>query len=62
MMPLMGKIITGDREAYSYLPKSVDAFLTATELATIMAEKGLENIKINKKAFGTVAIISGEKP
>ena len=58
----MGKIITGDREAYSYLPKSVDVFLTATELATIMAENGFENIKIKKKALGTVAIISGEKP
>lgn len=62
IMPLMGKIITGDREAYSYLPKSVDVFLTATELATIMEENGFENIKIKKKALGTVAIISGEKP
>ena len=62
MMPLMGRIITGDREAYSYLPKSVDVFFTASEVAAIMGEKGIKNIKINKKAFGTVAIISGEKP
>ena len=60
-MPLMGKIITGNREAYSYLPKSVDVFLTASELATIMRKTGLKNIKINKRALGTVAIISGEK-
>ena len=60
-MPLMGKIITGNREAYSYLPKSVDVFLTASELAKIMQENGLKNIKINKRALGTVAIISGEK-
>ena len=60
-MPLMGKIITGNREAYSYLPKSLDVFLTASELATIMRKNGLKNIKINKRALGTVAIISGEK-
>ena len=61
VMPAIGKIVTGDREAYSYLPKSVDAFFTASEIACLMTATGLKNIQINKKALGTVAIISGEK-
>ena len=59
--PILGSILAGDREAYTYLPDSVGNFMTATELADIMTNSGLKNIVIKKFALGSVAILIGEK-
>ncbi len=60
--PLLGSLIAGDREAYTYLPKSVENFLSATELDQAMRNAGLQNIRHKKLGLGTVAIHIGEKP
>lgn len=59
--PLLGALFAGDLEAYTYLPKSVEKFLGAGELAEIIEGIGLRNISIKSLALGTVVIISGEK-
>ena len=59
--PWIGSIFARDREAYSYLPKSVQEFLSATELASILEEEGLTNVYFKDLALGTVAIHMGEK-
>ena len=61
IMPWFGAMLAGDREAYTYLPESVQGFLSASELACSMHVVGLRNISIRKLALGTVAIINGEK-
>ena len=59
--PWLGAIFAGDREAYTYLPQSVQGFISAGDLATSMKEAGLLNVTYRKLALGTVAIHVGVK-
>ena len=59
--PWLGAIFGGDREAYTYLPESVQGFLTAGEVAATMRDAGLANVTYRKLALGTVAIHVGDK-
>ena len=59
--PWLGVIFGGDREAYTYLPESVQGFLTAGEVAAMMRDAGLSNVTYRKLALGTVAVHVGEK-
>ncbi|MBM3934680.1 MAG: bifunctional demethylmenaquinone methyltransferase/2-methoxy-6-polyprenyl-1,4-benzoquinol methylase UbiE [SAR202 cluster bacterium] len=59
--PWMGALFAGEREAYTYLPESVQGFMSARELADLMRNAGLQNVRIKKLAMGTVAILAGEK-
>jgi len=59
--PYIGGLLAGDKEAYTYLPESVQSFMTASDLAEVMADTGLGEISVNRVALGTVAIISGKK-
>ena len=60
--PWLGGALAGDREAYTYLPESVQGFLSAKRLASMMEQAGFSNVAHRKLALGTVAIIVGEKP
>jgi len=62
VVPLMGRVVTGDGDAYSYLPASVAAFPRADELAAIMAGAGLTNVRYRRFGFGAVALHVGEVP
>ena len=60
--PWLGAVLAGDREAYTYLPESVQAFMSADELTALMEEAGLRNVTYRTLALGSVAIHAGEKP
>tara|TARA_B100000949_G_scaffold193214_1_gene177446 strand:- start:226 stop:495 length:270 start_codon:yes stop_codon:yes gene_type:complete len=59
--PWLGAILARDREAYTYLPESVEKFYSARELSEIMHKEGFEEVSIRRLAFGSVAIISGRR-
>ena len=59
--PILGSIFAGEREAYDYLPQSVQGFITASELAIAMEKGGLKDVNVDLKALGSVAIVSGGK-
>ena len=61
IIPFLGGLLTGERDAYTYLPESTQKFLRAEELAVHMAAVGFKNINFEIKMFGTVAIHWGEK-
>ena len=61
IIPLIGGLLTGERDAYTYLPESTQQFLRAEELAVHIAAVGFENINFEIKMFGTVAIHWGVK-
>ena len=61
-VPWMGSLIGGSREAYTYLPESVQHYVTAEELAAMMEGIGLRGVEFRKMGLGTVAIHAGEKP
>ena len=62
LVPLVGGIIAKDRTAYTYLPQSVDTFIDAEELATILRDSGLSGVGYQRLGFGTVCIHWGDKP
>lgn len=62
VIPLLGGLLSGFKDAYHYLPDSTEGFLTAEELAVRMAAVGFKSINFKRLMFGTIAIHSGEKP
>ncbi len=60
VVPALGRVVTGETEAYAYLPVSVEAFPSAEELAAIMARVGLTNVRYRRVGLGGVAIHVGE--
>lgn len=61
VMPLVGGALTGDITAYRYLPKSVAAFPSSTQLVMLMRRAGLTNTHVTMLGGGTVAIHAGVK-
>ncbi len=61
IVPLMGAVLAGDRESYAYLPDSVEVFLTAGRLVSLMEEAGLTDVTHRKLALGIVAVLAGTK-
>jgi len=61
VIPLLGTLITGQREAYTYLPESTEKFLYAEQLASAMREAGFTNVAFRRRMLGTIAIHWGEK-
>jgi demethylmenaquinone methyltransferase/2-methoxy-6-polyprenyl-1,4-benzoquinol methylase len=59
MAPFVGTAF-GKRQAYSYLPHSLEGFPSAEELAETMRRVGLANVTVRRLALGAVALHSGE--
>jgi len=61
VIPLVGGLLSGFRDAYSYLPDSTEGFVTAEEMAVRMAAVGFKKIMFERLMFNTIAIHWGEK-
>lgn len=61
LAPLVGGLLTGDRDAYEYLPRSVKRFMSPPDLADVMAAAGLRQVTWRTMMLGTVAIHVGTK-
>jgi demethylmenaquinone methyltransferase/2-methoxy-6-polyprenyl-1,4-benzoquinol methylase len=61
IVPFLGGLISGDREAYTYLPKSTQKFVEPDELQRLMEQAGLRNVIYRLRMMGTVAIHVGTK-
>jgi demethylmenaquinone methyltransferase/2-methoxy-6-polyprenyl-1,4-benzoquinol methylase len=59
MVPLIGAIVARDRAAYTYLPSSVERFVTPAELAELMGQAGLRAVRYRRLALGTIALHVG---
>ncbi|HEX8990098.1 MAG TPA: ubiquinone/menaquinone biosynthesis methyltransferase [Anaerolineales bacterium] len=62
VIPAVGGLIAGSRQAYAYLPDSTEKFLSAEELAARMASAGFQNVGFRILMFGTIAIHWGVRP
>ena len=60
-MPLIGKKITGDKDAYTYLVESIRQFPTQPELVQMFSEVGFSRVKYRNLSNGIVALHSGWK-
>jgi demethylmenaquinone methyltransferase/2-methoxy-6-polyprenyl-1,4-benzoquinol methylase len=61
VVPLLGRLIAGDPDAYSYLPSSMRRFPPPHELALIMRRAGLKNVRYRQFTMGAAAVHYGDK-
>jgi demethylmenaquinone methyltransferase/2-methoxy-6-polyprenyl-1,4-benzoquinol methylase len=61
LVPLVGRMISKDRRAYSYLPESIAAVAQGEEMLEIMRKAGFKNCRFKRMTFGTCTIYLGEK-
>ena len=62
MLPKIGGWISGDAEAYAYLPKSVARFFRPEELASVLAKVGYSQVHYRLMTLGSVALHLGVRP
>ena len=61
VLPRIGAMISGDRDAYTYLPKSVARFFPPEELKELMSKSGFAEMEARVWTGGTVALHTGRK-
>ena len=61
VLPTIGGIISGDKEAYKYLPSSVEEFDEKVNLTEIFYKAGFANVESYNFTFGTVQVVIGTK-
>jgi demethylmenaquinone methyltransferase/2-methoxy-6-polyprenyl-1,4-benzoquinol methylase len=61
IIPILGSLLTGEREAYNYLPDTTENFVTAEDLSSRMTKAGFKNVNFQRLMFETIAIHWGEK-
>ena len=62
IIPMLGKVVTGDSSAYRYLPTSTQNFLSPNALANLMRRIGFVGVGYKLFMFGTIAVHFGRKP
>lgn len=61
VLPFFGRLVSKDKEAYSYLPNSVDNFPYGERFLEIMKTCGYQNTSLKWLTLGISAIYVGEK-
>jgi demethylmenaquinone methyltransferase/2-methoxy-6-polyprenyl-1,4-benzoquinol methylase len=61
VIPTMGRLISGERDAYKYLPDTTENFVTAEKMTALMAAVGFKKVGFERLMFGTIAIHWAEK-
>jgi demethylmenaquinone methyltransferase/2-methoxy-6-polyprenyl-1,4-benzoquinol methylase len=61
ILPVAGGIISGDKEAYQYLPKSVEEFDEKVDISSLLKNSGFEEIKRYNLTFGIVQVVIAQK-
>lgn len=61
VLPAIGKIISKDREAYTYLPESVNEFDEKVNLVELLKESGFAKVEKYSLTFGLVQIVIAHK-
>jgi demethylmenaquinone methyltransferase / 2-methoxy-6-polyprenyl-1,4-benzoquinol methylase len=61
VVPLLGRLITGNGEAYRYLPESARNFPPPLALKTIMERAGIHDVRFRRLSLGAVAVHTGMK-
>jgi demethylmenaquinone methyltransferase / 2-methoxy-6-polyprenyl-1,4-benzoquinol methylase len=62
IIPTLGTILTGQRDAYKYLPESTKGFKSPEELAELMRAAGFVDVQFKRFVFGTMAVHWGTRP
>jgi demethylmenaquinone methyltransferase/2-methoxy-6-polyprenyl-1,4-benzoquinol methylase len=61
IIPSMGGLLAGRQDAYTYLPRSTQAFKMADELAALMISAGLAHVHYQQFMMGVMSLLTGMK-
>jgi len=61
VMPVLGKLLSNDRQAYSYLPRTMEAIVQGADMADKFREAGFSNVEYEYLAFGMCCMYSGKR-
>lgn len=61
LMPLVGRLISKDTKAYSYLPASMEAVPQGRDMQKIMEKAGFKHVFFKSYTFGLSTMYVGEK-
>ena len=59
--PRVGRWLSGDPEAYSYLPASVESFPDAREMSVLLSRLGLTGVRASAQTGGVATLYEGRK-
>lgn len=59
--PLVGRLVSGDAEAYAYLTTSVESFPEGDGLASIMGSAGLVDVRMRRLTGGVATLYDGAR-
>jgi demethylmenaquinone methyltransferase/2-methoxy-6-polyprenyl-1,4-benzoquinol methylase len=62
LVPVLGQLLAGSREAYAYLPASADRFPDARSLAELMRSAGWADVRWRAVGLGMVTIHHAARP
>lgn len=61
ILPLLGRMVSGHKRAYTYLPESVNAFPDGNKFVLLMEKAGFSECKFKILSFGIATIYEGVK-
>jgi demethylmenaquinone methyltransferase / 2-methoxy-6-polyprenyl-1,4-benzoquinol methylase len=61
LLPLVGRMVSGHRAAYSYLPASVGTFPAPPEFMKILRQAGFDDVRAVPLTFGIVYLYTARK-
>ena len=61
ILPQIGKLVSKDNRAYTYLPDSVNAFPFGEKMKNILVEIGFKTVEYRKQSFGIATIYKATK-
>jgi demethylmenaquinone methyltransferase/2-methoxy-6-polyprenyl-1,4-benzoquinol methylase len=61
LIPFIGRLISKDKSAYTYLPESVAAFPEGQDFLAILTKVGYKNVRSHLVSGGIATIYLGEK-
>jgi demethylmenaquinone methyltransferase/2-methoxy-6-polyprenyl-1,4-benzoquinol methylase len=61
VLPFLGGLISGNKEAYQYLPNSIDEFLTTKMMEEELKSKSLERVYIEDFSMGISTLLIAKK-
>lgn len=61
VLPFIGRLISKDKEAYTYLPESVGEFDMRVDLVALFNQCGFEKVERHSLSFGLTQVVIAEK-
>ncbi|MCM1291854.1 MAG: bifunctional demethylmenaquinone methyltransferase/2-methoxy-6-polyprenyl-1,4-benzoquinol methylase UbiE [Prevotella sp.] len=62
LIPLIGRMVSGDSRAYTYLPESIAACPQRNEMTALIQKAGFTNPSFQSLTLGVVTIYTAQKP